>query len=80
MENKTKPYGEFDGKFCKVVIRTSSGEKALKGIISIFDQTLMVSGDYQQTSVQFSEILRISTKEVINENKKEDNEVSSKNF
>ena len=56
-------YDEYQGKFCKVIIRTNSGEKSLKGIVSIFDQIITIKGDYQQTSVNISEIIRITTKE-----------------
>lgn len=58
-----KPYEEFEGKFCKVIIRTTNGEKALKGIVHTFEQHVSIKGDYQETTVHISLVLRITTKE-----------------
>lgn len=60
---KTKQYEEFQGKFCKVVINTQLGEKSLKGIVTTFNDSILIKGDFQTTSVANSEIVRISKKE-----------------
>jgi len=56
------PHQSFDKKFAKVVITTSMGDKALKGVIEIIGEYVLVKGDYQNTNIHYSEIIRITTK------------------
>lgn len=67
--SQANPYDAFDKKFCKLVIKTTSGDKSLKGFISICDHQILIKGDYQQTIVNISDVVRITTLEV-NENVK----------
>lgn len=53
----------YAGKFCKIIIKTQQGDKALKGIVSIFYPFLEIKGDYQTSTIHFSQIMRITTKE-----------------
>ncbi len=65
--NEAKLFDEYNGKFCKLIIRTSEGDKSLKGIISIFEQLVTIKGDFQCTTVHLNEIKRITTKEMKND-------------
>lgn len=60
--NAAKPYKPYDKKFCKVVIKTTNGEKALKGILKVFDTCVHIKGDFQETTVSLSDIVRITTR------------------
>lgn len=53
----------YNGKFCKIVIKTDCGDKALKGIVSVFYPFLQIKGDYQTSTIHFSQIMRITKKE-----------------
>lgn len=57
------PYYNYDGLFCKVILKNFREGRPLKGYITIISKNLLrIKGDFLDTTVNVDEISLITTK------------------